>query len=95
MLCAVAASLVAFAPPGSVLNVAQPRVQAPVVSMDMSRREMFSVAAAAAAFAPLAAQADGASEFLVAPHSMSLLTGYAPAVLTASDGARASLHAVC
>jgi hypothetical protein len=61
MLCAVAASLVAFAPPGSVLNVAQPRVQAPVVSMDMSRREMFSVAAAAAAFAPLAAQADGAS----------------------------------
>jgi len=60
MLCAVAASLIAFAPPMSVVHNAG-RAGPVTMSAEMSRRDVFSVAAAAAAFAPLAAQADGAS----------------------------------
>jgi len=61
----LAASAIAFAPPASLHQATAVRATAPVTMLaeaPVTRREaLFSVAAAATAFAPLAAQADGAS----------------------------------
>ena len=62
-VAALTASAVAFAPPATLHQASAVRTAGPVM-MDtpaLTRRDVFSVAAAAAAFAPLAANADGAS----------------------------------
>lgn len=56
----VAASAIAFAPPASLHHASSVRSSV-TMSADCSRRELFSTVAAAAAFAPLAAYADGAT----------------------------------
>jgi len=60
MLCAVTASLLAFTPPLSVVHSAG-RASVSMSAEPISRRDIFGAAAAVAAFAPLAAHADGAS----------------------------------
>jgi len=60
MICAVTASLLAFTPPMSVVHSSGRAGSVAMSAEPISRRDVFSAAAAVAAFAPLAAHADGA-----------------------------------
>ena len=58
----IAASAIAFAPPASLHHATAVRASTPLMTeVQFGRRELMGVAAAGAAFAPLAAFADGAT----------------------------------
>jgi len=69
----VAASAIAFAPPASLHHATAVRASTPVMAeQSFGRRELFAAAAGAAAFAPLAAFADGASSPAVLERARSI-----------------------